>query len=217
MSSLIKISASLLSANFARLGEEIVALEKAGVDMIHIDVMDGHFVPNLTLGPPVIKSLRPYSKLLFDVHLMINAPEYTIKDYVDAGADIITIHPETTKHLDRTLNYIQSLGVKVGISLLPSSLPESLDYIINKLDMILVMTVNPGFAGQHFITDQLKKVEIISEKIKQVNKSILLSVDGGINNITAQDCIKAGANVLVAGTFIFQAPNYKNQIDLLRE
>ncbi|WP_341763878.1 ribulose-phosphate 3-epimerase [Candidatus Tisiphia endosymbiont of Beris chalybata] len=216
MSSLIKVSASLLSANFARLGEEIVALEKAGVDMIHIDVMDGHFVPNLTLGPPVIKSLRPYSKLPFDVHLMIDSPENSIKDYVEAGADIITIHPETTKHLDKTLNYIQSLGVKVGISLLPSSLPESLDYVMNKIDMILVMTVNPGFSGQQFISNQLKKVEIISEKIKQSNKTILLSVDGGINNITAKDCIKAGANILVAGNFIFQTKNYKNQIELLK-
>lgn len=216
MSSLIKVSASLLSANFARLGEEIVALEKAGVDMIHIDVMDGHFVPNLTLGPPVIKSLRPYSKLPFDVHLMIDFPENSIKDYVEAGADIITIHPETTKHLDKTLNYIQSLGVKVGISLLPSSLPESLDYVMNKIDMILVMTVNPGFSGQQFIVNQLKKVKIISEKIKQSNKTILMSVDGGINNITAKDCIKVGANILVAGNFIFQTKNYKNQIELLK-
>lgn len=184
--------------------------------MIHIDVMDGHFVPNLTLGPPIIKSLRPYSKLPFDVHLMIDSPENSIKDYVEAGADIITIHPETTKHLDKTLNYIQSLGVKVGISLLPSSLPESLDYVMNKIDMILVMTVNPGFSGQQFISNQLKKVEIISEKIKQSNKTILLSVDGGINNITAKDCIKAGANILVAGNFIFQTKNYKNQIELLK-
>ncbi len=216
MNTTIKISASLLSANFAKLGEEIVALEQAGADLIHIDVMDGHFVSNLTMGPIIIKALRSYSKLPFDVHLMINSPEDSIDEYVKAGADIITIHPDTTLHLHRTLTYIQSLGVKAGVALLPSTLPDSLNYILETLDLVLVMTVNPGFAGQKFINNQLEKIAIISEKIKNSNKSIILAVDGGINNITAKECIKAGAGMLVAGNFIFQTKDYKNHIDLLK-
>lgn len=213
---IIKIAPSLLSADFANLQKEISSLEKAGADMIHIDVMDGHFVPNLTFGYPIIKSLRTHTTLPFDVHLMINNPEYSIKDYANSGADIITIHPETTIHLDRTLDIIQNLRVKVGVALLPSTNPNYIDYIIDKLDLILVMTVNPGFSGQKFIENQLEKIKIISEKIKNSGKNILLSVDGGINDITGKNCIKAGADLLVSGNFIFQSKNYQKQIDLLK-
>lgn len=210
---MIKISPSILSADFANLEKELKALEDAGADMIHIDVMDGHFVPNLTFGPPVIKALRKHTKLPFDVHLMIKSPEKYIKDYAEAGADIITIHPEATVHLDRTINEIKKCGIKAGLSLLPTTSVAPLEYTIDNIDLILVMTVNPGFGGQIFINNQLMKIEMIANIIKSTD--IILAVDGGINNQTAKLCIDAGADMLVSGSFIFNG-DYKKQINLLK-
>lgn len=210
---MVKISPSLLSADFANLEKELKALEVAGADMIHIDVMDGHFVSNITMGPPIIKALRKHTKLPFDVHLMINNPERWIKDYIDAGANIITIHPEATLHLDMCIAEIRrNLGVKAGISLLPTTPINIVHYIIKKIDMILVMSVNPGFGGQTFIYNQLKKITELSNII---NTGTLLSVDGGINEETSSLCIKAGANCLVSGNYIFTG-NYEERINKLR-
>jgi ribulose-phosphate 3-epimerase len=213
---MVKISASILSADFANLGSEIKALEDSGADMLHIDIMDGIFVPNLTIGPPVISSLRAYTKLPFDVHLMIERPEQSIDNYIKAGADIITIHPESTVHIDRTISYIKNLGIKAGIALLPSTSDNVIDYILDKIDLILVMTVNPGFSGQEFIWKQLEKIKIISEKVKKTNRNIMLSVDGGINELTSKVCVTAGANLLVSGSFIFQSNDYRSQILRIR-
>ena len=211
---MIKISPSILSADFANLQQEIATLEKAGADMIHIDVMDAHFVPNLTFGPAIIKSMRPHTSLPFDVHLMIEQPEIWLKDYAKAGADIITIHPEATKHLDRTINEIKQLGLKAGIALLPTTAINVLDYILDHVDLILVMTVNPGFGGQEFIPAQLDKISELAKLI--ANKEILLAVDGGINQETAKLCRSSGANMLISGSYMFK-DNYKKQIDSLRE
>lgn len=211
---MVKISPSILSADFSNLEKEVKALEKAGSDMVHIDVMDAHFVPNLTFGPPVIKAIKKHTSLPFDIHLMIETPEKWLKDYVDAGADLITIHPETTKHLNKTITEIKNLGVKAGISLLPTTPISVLDYIIDNIDLILVMTVNPGFGGQKFLQNQLNKISNITKIID--NRDILLAVDGGINDHTAKSCIKAGANMLISGNYIFKG-EYKNQIDSLKE
>lgn len=210
---MIKISPSILSADFSNLEREIKALESAGADMIHIDVMDGHFVPNLTFGPAVIKALRKHTKLPFDVHLMIESPENYINDYAEAGADIITIHPEASIHLDRTINQIKKHGIKAGISLLPTTSVGPLEYTIDNIDLILVMTVNPGFGGQKFISNQLMKIEMIADIIKDTD--IILAVDGGINDKTAKLCIDAGADTLISGNFIFSG-NYKKQISILK-
>lgn len=209
---MIKIAPSILSANFASLGQELENLEKAGADFIHIDVMDGHFVPNLTFGPQVIKSLRNYTKLPFDVHLMIDQPENSIESYITAGADYITIHPETTKHLDRTINLIKNPGAKAGIALLPTTGAEILRFIIDKLDLILIMTVNPGFGGQEFMSNQLPKIKEVANLIG--NRNILLSVDGGINDQTAKFCRENGAKMLVSGNYIFSGDYQKRIITL---
>lgn len=210
---MVKISPSILSADLSNLEREIKDLEQAGADMIHIDVMDGHFVPNLTFGPTLIRSIRKHTSLPFDVHLMINNAEDYINDYVDSGADLLTIHPEATKHLDRTIKTIKDLGAKAGIALLPNSTTDILDYIIDDIDLILVMSVNPGFGGQKFIPSQLDKIS----KLKKIiaNKKVLLAVDGGINQETAKDCVTAGANMLVSGSYIFKG-DYKKQIKQLK-
>ena len=211
---MILISPSILSADFSNLRAEIEALEDAGADMIHIDVMDGHFVPNLTFGPAVIAALKKYTSLPFDVHLMINQPEKWIQTYVDAGANLITVHPEATTHLDRTISQIKSYEIKAGISLLPTTQINVLDFIIDKIDLILIMAVNPGFSGQKFMINQLKKISTISSIIKEMD--IILAVDGGINDETGKLCTQAGANMLISGNYIFTG-NYKERINNLKK
>jgi ribulose-phosphate 3-epimerase len=216
---MIQVSASILSADFAKLEQEIKAVEQAGANMIHIDIMDGHFVPNLTFGTLILETIRKLTKLPLDVHLMISQPELFIENYVNYGADIITIHPESTIHLDRTLSTIRQCGLKAGIALLPSTLPDIIDYVMDKIDLILVMTVNPGFAGQQFLETQLPKIRILSKKIKHLNSDIRISVDGGINATTAANCVEAGASILVSGSFIFgeRQEERKNRINQLHK
>lgn len=213
----IKISPSILSADFAKLGDEIKNITNAGADYIHIDVMDGGFVPNITIGNCVVSSLRSHSNLPFDVHLMINNPDNHIKAFVEAGSDIITIHSEASIHLDRTISLIKSFNKKAGVSIVPSTNENVLEYVLEKLDLVLVMTVNPGFGGQKFIDSQLKKIENIRKKIDKIGKKIDLEVDGGINPETAKKVINAGADVLVAGSYIFNSNNYSEAILKLRK
>lgn len=211
------ISPSILSANFANLKKEILNLENSGADMIHIDVMDGHFVPNLTFGTLIIKTLKNITKLPLDVHLMISNPELSINQYIDSGADFITIHSESTVHLDRTLDLIKRNNVKAGLAIIPSANLDIIEYIIDKLSLILIMTVNPGFSGQKFLNNQIKKIKLAKSIIKDY-QDIILSVDGGINDITAKDVIAAGADCLVAGSFIFNNidNNYQQRIEILK-
>jgi ribulose-phosphate 3-epimerase len=207
-----KISPSILSADFSELGAEIQNIEKAGADYIHIDVMDGSFVPNITIGNEVVKNLRKVSSLPFDVHLMIRNPDAHVKAFADAGSDIITIHAEASTHLDRSVTLIKSFGKKAGVSIVPSTHEDVLDYVLEKLDLILVMTVNPGFGGQKFLDSQLKKIENIREKISRSGRKIELEVDGGINDATAKLAVSAGADVLVSGSYIFGSENYAEAI-----
>ena len=203
----IKISPSILSCDFSEIGSEIKKLNNSGADLIHIDVMDGHFVPNLTFGPPVISKIRKCSKLPFDVHLMISPVEKYIQDYADAGADIITFHPEATDNIQRTINVIKSCKKKVGISLNPETPSTIIENYLKEIDLILIMSVNPGFAGQKFMPEVLEKVKFFRSKIKKENLNIDIEIDGGIDFETAPLAIKAGANILVSGTTIFKGEN----------
>ncbi|MEO9600231.1 ribulose-phosphate 3-epimerase [Parasphingorhabdus sp.] len=204
MSDSIRIAPSILSADFARLGEEVQAIDKAGCDWVHVDVMDGHFVPNITIGPGVVKALRPHSDKPFDVHLMISPVDQFLEDFAEAGADIISFHPEAGPHPHRTVQTIQSLGKQAGLVLNPATPLDILDYLIDDLDLILVMSVNPGFGGQSFIDSQLRKIEAIRKRIDATGKDIRLEVDGGIDLKTAPKAIAAGADTLVAGTATFR-------------
>ena len=218
MTSSIKISPSILSCNFSKLGEEIRSLEKAGADLIHIDVMDGHFVPNITIGPEVIKKIRPLTKIPFDVHLMISPVDNFIEDFANAGSDIITIHPEATKNLKKSIELIKKFDKKVGISLNPNSEISLVEPYLNDIDLILVMSVNPGFAGQKFKPEVLKKLEKIKKIIVSKNLRIDLEIDGGISFQNSIDAKNAGANILVSGSTIFNENNgdLKKNIGLLR-
>ena len=212
------IAPSILSADFARLGEEVRAIDEAGADWIHIDVMDGHFVPNLTIGPGVVKALRPHSSKPFDVHLMIAPVDPFLEGFADAGADIITVHPEAGPHLHRTVQRIKALGRKAGVSLNPATPAAALDHVLEEIDLVLVMSVNPGFGGQKFISSQLGKIEAVAKRIAKLGLDVELEVDGGIDPETAPLAIDAGATVLVAGTAAFRGgpSHYAANIRALR-
>lgn len=202
---MVKIAPSILSADFAALGEQVRKVETAGAELLHIDVMDGHFVPNITIGPLVVEALRPVSKMIFDVHLMIENPDFYIMQFARAGADIVTVHVETCPHLHRTVQVIKDAGIKAGVALNPSTPPDVLEYVLEQLDLVLIMTVNPGFGGQKFIREMLPKISKVKAMLDQIHSTALLQVDGGVNVSTAREVAAAGADTLVAGSAVFGA------------
>jgi ribulose-phosphate 3-epimerase len=212
------IAPSILSADFAKLGEEVRAIDEAGADWIHVDVMDGHFVPNLTIGPGVVKALRPHTQKPFDVHLMISPVDPFLDAFAEAGADIITVHPEAGPHLHRTIQRVKGLGRKAGVSLNPATPAKALDYVLEDVDLVLVMSVNPGFGGQKFITSQLRKIEAIANRVAKESLDVIVEVDGGIDPETARQAVAAGATALVAGTAVFRGgpAAYAGNIKALR-
>lgn len=213
---MIKIAPSILSADFANLGKDILDVEQGGADYIHIDVMDGHFVPNITIGPLIVEAVRPITKLPLDVHLMIENPDAYIADFAKAGADIISVHVEACRHLHRTIQHIKSQGVKAGVVINPATPVESIIPILNDVDLVLLMTVNPGFGGQAFIHDVLPKIKHVASMAKERGLSFDIEVDGGVNPETAKLCVEAGANVLVAGSAIYNKEDRKQAISSIR-
>jgi ribulose-phosphate 3-epimerase len=213
----IRIAPSILSANFAALGEDIRKVEDAGAHLLHVDVMDGHFVPNITIGPPVVKSIKQVTKLPLDVHLMINNPDRYIPAFAHAGASIMTVHAESTVHLDRALNHVRSQNVRVGVSLNPATPVSAVQHVLGIVDMLLIMTVNPGFGGQKFIPYTVEKIREARRLIEERNYSCLIEVDGGIDDATVPTVVKAGAQVLVAGSAIFHAPDPGQKVKELME
>jgi len=213
---MVKIAPSILSADFSKLGEEIIAVDQAGADYIHIDVMDGHFVPNITIGPLIVEAVRPVTKLPLDVHLMIENPDHYIEAFAKAGANFITVHVEACRHLHRTIQNIKSFGVKAGVVLNPATPVESIQHIIGDIDMVLLMSVNPGFGGQTFIPEVLSKIRKVKEMAEQKGLSVEIEIDGGVNPETARHCIEAGATVLVAGSAVYNQKDYKQAISQLR-
>jgi ribulose-phosphate 3-epimerase len=218
MDNTIRIAPSILAADFSRLGEEVAAVTEMGADLIHLDVMDGHFVPNISFGPDIIAAIRKYSNLPFDVHLMIEPADAYIEAFVAAGSDILTVHAEAGPHIHSTLQRIRASGIKAGVALNPGTPIESLDYLWNQLDLVLVMAVNPGFGGQSFIESQLRKISAIRQKIDQLDHPVSLSVDGGVNQKTSRQAIEAGADILVAGSSVFrlEGVSYSEAIEQLR-
>jgi len=214
---MIKLAPSILSADFSRLGESVEVVEKAGAEYLHIDVMDGHFVPNITIGPLVVSSLRPRCGMVFDVHLMIEKPENYIDDFILAGADIVTVHAETVTHLHRAVEMIKKKGKKAGVALNPATHPGVIEYVVHMLDLVLVMTVNPGFGGQKFIREMLAKIEIVKEMISKSGSPAEIQVDGGISSATAASVSAAGATVLVAGSAIFNTGDPAAAVREIRE
>ena len=214
---MVKIAPSILAANFSKLGEEVLEVEKAGAELIHIDVMDGHFVPNITMGPIVVEALRPLTKLPLDVHLMIENPDQYIESFAKAGADYITVHVEACPHLHRTIQLIRSFGVKPGVVLNPHTPIDTIQHVLEDVDMVLFMTVNPGFGGQKFIHSVIPKVKQLSNIIKERNLSIEIEIDGGINEETIKPCVEAGATILVAGSAIYNAPNKAKALQAIKE